>query len=780
MKHQNKRRLAAIMFTDIVGYSALMQRDESAAADIRLKHRQAFEAQHEIYEGEILQYFGDGTLSVFQSGVAAVECAIAIQKGLKGGAEVPVRIGLHLGDIVFDGTDIYGDSVNVASRIESMSIAGAILLSGRLNEELKNQLQISTLSLGQFDLKNIETPVEIYAVSNEGITIPALAELKGGRVKKEKTIAVLPFVNRSKDPDNEYFSDGMTEEVINALTNIKGLKVTSRTSSFFFKNKNLPIAEIGRALKVSIILEGSIRLVGNKMRLAAQLIDVAEDYHFWSETFDRSIDDIFEVQDEISLLIAERLREHIGHFEIADRLVNVSEISIDGYKSYLKGRYHLLKMTKPDLDKGIAILEEVLRLQPRFALAHLGLNLGYTLMGTLGFVPAAEAFIKGKPYLEKAIELDENLPECQLHLSYISFLQKWDIAETYTYINRALEIRPTVEGYQSMASTLVAERKIKAAFNYVNIALQIDPFSAINNHLKGFIFYIDEQYEEAIKWFEKTVELKDDFSISTPYWGQALILAGKKKAALNFFKNLAIEEDRELIQLGGMTLAYAALGNKKEAAKGIKALEKALETDLVSRAMNVLILANALLGDHEKALAFLEKGIAHRLPLIIYLFTDPILKPLRNYEKFKNLMQKVLGGETNIPFVKRKYKKALFDEKLLKAYKTKLSALMADEKPYLDANLTLRSLAERLDISSNYLSQLLNEGFNKNFSEYVNTFRLDAFKAKVASPKHRHLTILALAYESGFNSKTVFNTFFKKMMGKTPRTYWKETIAEMN
>ena len=280
MELQKNRRLAAIMFTDIIGYTALMQQNENAAAEVREQHRKEFEQYHEVFNGEILQYFGDGTLSVFQSGVEAVECAVAIQKALNIGVPIPLRIGLHIGDIVFDGTDIYGDSVNLASRIESMGIAGAVLLSGTLNEELKNHQQLSTVSLGHFELKNIAKPVEVFAVTNEGIKIPEQSELKGKQKKPSKTIAVLPFVNMSSSEENEYFSDGMTEEIINALAKIKGLKVTSRTSSFFFKNKNISIRQIGKELSVSTILEGSIRLAANKMRITAQLIDVENDFHF--------------------------------------------------------------------------------------------------------------------------------------------------------------------------------------------------------------------------------------------------------------------------------------------------------------------------------------------------------------------------------------------------------------------------------------------------------------------------------------------------------------------
>ncbi|RLD18917.1 MAG: adenylate/guanylate cyclase domain-containing protein, partial [Bacteroidetes bacterium] len=541
VKGQKTRRLAAVMFTDIVGYTALMQRDENAAAAVRAVHRKEFEHQHEIYNGEILQYYGDGTLSVFQSGVEAVECAVAIQRALNQGEPVPLRIGLHMGDIVFDGTEIYGDGVNMAARIEGLSVAGAILLSGKLNEELKNHQQISTVSLGSFELKNIAHPVEVFAISNEGIKAPLRSELRGKQTmqaRQTKAIAVLPFVNMSSNRDNEYFSDGMTEEIINALSKIKGLKVTSRTSSFFYKNKDIPVPQIGRELNVSTILEGSIRLSGNKMRITAQLIDVNDDFHFWSETFDRSMDDIFAVQDEISLLIADRLREHIGHFDIGDHLVDTPEIPVEAYKKYLRGRYYLLKMNRLEVDKGIAMMEEVIAEQPDFALAYLGVHQGYTVLGTMGLIPADQAFAAGQPFLDKAIELNEDLPESQLNLAWTSFLQKWDLPGTYRHLNKSYELRPIVDYYQTMVVTLTADGKLTAALKYIETALQLDPFSAINHHLNGFIFYLQEEYAEAIACFKKGIEIQSDFSISRLYWGEALLLMGRKADGLSYFKQL--------------------------------------------------------------------------------------------------------------------------------------------------------------------------------------------------------------------------------------------------
>lgn len=778
MPRENKhRRLSAIMFTDIVGYTALMQEDENQAASIRQRHRSVFEQQHRLYHGEILQYFGDGTLSVFQSGVEAVECAIAIQREMQEGIVIPLRIGLHIGDIVFDGTDIYGDGVNVASRIESMSIGGAILLSKNLNDELKNHVHISTVYLGQYHFKNIEEAIEIFAVSNEGIKVPKDNELKGKRKETTKSIAVLPFVNRSSDPESEYFSDGMTEEIINALSKIDGLKVTSRSSSFYFKDKKMPIAEIGKALKVSTILEGSIRLSKKKMRITAQLIDVKEDYHFWSETFDRSVEDVFEVQDEISLLIADRLREHLGHFEIEEKLVEAPDISVELYKTYLKARFLVLKMNKADIENGITLLQEIIAQKEDFTLAYLGLHQAYIVMATVGFMPAQEAFVQGQMHLSKAIEIDPNFPEIQINLSWVSLLQEWDFEKTYQHLNKAFELRPSIDYYQSMTGALAAEGKFAAAHNYIETAIQIDPFSEVAYHLKGFILYLEEKYEQAIQNFEKSLELKPDFSAPLLYQGTALLLLGRFHEALAYFQQLPDDQPSLLTKLGGITLAKIALEDKEASDKGILELEIARQSASMERAIQLLILCRMMQGKEELAMQLIAESIQQRLPMMIYLFTDPMLKNLRKLPQFQQWTSEIIGQKSTFNQPKRKYKKTLFTPEELKSYKQQLEQLIEKEQPYLDPNLTLRSLAEQMNLPPNYLSQLLNEGFEQNFSEYINSYRLATFKSNLVDPKNQHLTILGLAYDSGFNSKTVFNTFFKKMEGMTPKAYWKRVMS---
>ena len=590
-----------------------------------------------------------------------------------------------------------------------------------------------------------------------------------------KTIAVLPFKNNSNQQDFEYLCDGMTEEIIHALAKIGNLRVTSRTSSFYFKDKDMPVQEIGNALHVSTILEGSIQFVKDKMRIKAQLIDVVDDYQFWSTSFNRSIEDIFAVQEEISLLIAEKLREHVGHFDIEGKLTKQADITVDLYKKYLKGRYHVLKMGQADVEKGMALFKDIIDEAPGFALAYFGMNLGYTLLGTIGLLPAAESFRQGKYFLDKGIELGPELPESQLQLSYYAFLQDWDLDKTYKHINKSFELRPTVEFYQSMTSVLVCEGKFEAARNYINTAIQLDPFSSINYHLQGFTYYCEEQYAQAVECFQKSMEIKPDNEVSLLYLGQALILKGHTKAGRVYFENIQPQEGDSagLIKTAGLAMAYTKLGNLTLANENIFLLEAAVETDQAGRAINLLAQCTCLQEDYKTAMFWLEKGFEMRLPLMMYTFVEPMLKPLHQLERFQTLKEQILKVETSFVLPIKKYKKPLFTQADVEKYKKQVTLLLEKERPYLDPNLSLKDLAEMLVLPPNYMSQLLNAGFDQNFSEFVNSYRLEAFKRKIADPQMRHLTILALAYESGFNSKTVFNNFFKKMMGQTPKAYWK-------
>jgi len=296
----NYRSLAAIMFADMVGYTKLMQEDESKAKLLRDRQRNVVDKTIATHNGKVMQYYGDGTLSMFSSAIKAVEAAREIQDQLQRDPKVPLRIGIHIGDVVHDSEGVFGDAVNVAARVQSLSVPGGVMISGKVFEEIRNHPGIKVEAFGEHDLKNVFNPISIFALANEGLSVPEQSYIQGITGSHKNSVAVLPFANFSPNPENEYFSDGITEEIINALVKLDGLQVPSRTSVFAYKNTNKDIREIGKELNVATVLEGSVRQSGNKIRVTAQLINTDDGFHIWSENYDGEMKDIFKVQDEIS------------------------------------------------------------------------------------------------------------------------------------------------------------------------------------------------------------------------------------------------------------------------------------------------------------------------------------------------------------------------------------------------------------------------------------------------------------------------------------------------
>ena len=771
MKKQKRREIAAIMFTDIVGYTALMQGDEAIASRLRTRHRNVFDQQHELYGGEIIQYYGDGTLSVFRSAIEATTCAINIQRLLGEGEPVPLRIGLHMGDIVFDETEVYGDGVNFASRIESLGVAGAILLSGKLNEELKNHSHISTTSLGLFALKNVAEPVEVFAVSNEGIRVPPAKDLKGGQAMKVKTIAVLPFVNMSASQENEYFSDGITEEIISALSRIEGLRVTSRTSSFFFKNKNIPLRQIGAELSVSTILEGSVRLSGNTLRITAQLIQAEEDFHFWSETWDRKPENIFDIQDEISLLIAEKLREHLGHFEIREHLVQKQTDNFTAYELSLKARFRRRTWNPTDTKAAISLYEQALGLDPDHAESILGMADCYSFLATTGFLPFEEAWTKATELTYKGLALNDQLADGHYQLANLHFFTRCDYPGALQATLKAVALNPNhVEAQQYLSFLYIMVGEKSKAQQHLDIALSIDPLSPETLFFSAYFDYMSEAYPAAIRKLDRCLEQNPGNIPVHTVKCYCLLRMGRFDEVLAYFEHPEVVAYGD--RLGLTALAYTLKNDRANAAKNLEELIAHIGTPEGFRVSAYLLFIYAASGEKDKAFEWVRMAIEHKSPLLLIYFVDPLVDSLKSDPRYAQA-QKVIFPRLDTAEI-TKAKKVLLNDKLSRTYIARLSDHIREQRPYLDPDLSLRSLAAQIDIHPNELSWLLNERMGKNFSEFVNHYRVEAFKQLAQSPENAQLTLSGLAYESGFNSKTVFNTYFKKQTGLTPKQYLKE------
>ena len=754
MEATTDRQLSAIMFTDIVGYTALMQSNEKEAAQLRARHRRVFEEQHKLFNGRIVQYYGDGTLSVFNSAIKACECATQIQLLLRKGDPLPLRIGLHLGDIVFDKTEVYGDGVNVTARIESLAVEGSILLSSNINEELKNQESISTISLGSFDFKNVADPMEIFAIDNEGLELPKGDQLMGKISTPQKSLAVLPFVNMSSNADNEYFSDGMTEEIINALSKIESLKVTSRTSSFYFKNKSLPIKKIAKELNVSAILEGSVRVAGKALRITAQLIEAEGDYHFWSETWDRELENIFETQDEISLLIADKLREQYGHFEIQEHLVDKQTKLLTAYDLVLKARFLLNKWNPLDINKAIVHLEEAVALDPEYAEAYADLADCYSFLGTTGFLPYAEAWQKSHNYTIQAQKLDKNLPSVFYQLSNEAFFIEANYQGSLDLMKKALVVDPNnAKAHEFLSFLYIIAGDRKKSREHLDNALQINPMSEETKFFNGYFHYMIGDLEKANGIIDKCIEANDKNIPAHSIKSFILLIQKKFDEAMVYFESIpqeiVIPEERSGVKL----LAYALKKDKAQTAVFLKEVEEQTKGHNKITADSFVLFYHVLLGEVDQAFDWINSAMKTGSFTVLLRFADPIIRSLRGDPRYEELGKKIFHHDGTDASTSQK--KPLLDPSVADQLVEELESHIQHAQPYLNSDLTLRSLADQINIQANQLSWLINTKIGKNFNDYINHFRNETFKSLVKKPENSEITIMGLAYDSGYNSTQV-------------------------
>lgn len=645
MKRKNSRRLAAVMFTDIVGYTAMMQADERDANAKRTRHKKVLECMIGRHGGKILQYYGDGSLSTFPSAVEAVNCAVEIQDELQQEPKTPVRIGLHVGDIVFADDGIYGDGVNVASRVESLAAPGGVLLSDRVCDELKNHPEFTTLSMGEFELKNVQRPVELFALTNNGLAVPCREEIRANRKAEEKTIAVLPFINMSSDPENEYFSDGVTEEIINMLVKVDGLNVIARTSSFAFKGKHMDVREVGKALGVKTVLEGSVRKAGNKVRVTAQLIDTCSGFHIFSEDYDRGLEDIFAVQDEIALLIAKRLRENLSAPPGRSLRDTPPTENLEAYDLYLKGRHYINAGGPDDLEKAVKTFKMAIDTEPRFALPYVGLSLAYVVIGISRLGDPVEAFADAEKYALTAQKIDDNLAETHLALSRLHFWCRWDMAEARKSIAKALRMGPgSAEIHATYASFLLAEGNMEEALVEARIANNLDPLSPLSPHTVGYVYYAMERFDEAIEQCDKTLSVLPSYQHALVLKAKALLCAGRMEQAYEIFEKLAGTPNRVTIKHMASALLYSKRGDMDkvyECLGKVKEQDRAGTAEFLNWSYSLIYMA---MGNTDRMFEYLGKCLEEKTVPMLFFRVEPLFKEYRDDPRYQQLIDKTFGA----------------------------------------------------------------------------------------------------------------------------------------
>ncbi|HEX6889777.1 MAG TPA: adenylate/guanylate cyclase domain-containing protein [Chryseolinea sp.] len=637
------RQLAAIMFSDMYGYTALMQQNEQLAKEKLRRLKDVLETSVSAYHGKILQNYGDGALSIFNSSIEGVNCAVEIQQTLQQEPKVELRIGIHSGEISMEDEVIYGDGVNLASRIESLAVPGSIFISEKVFDEIRNQPNLTAREMGYFELKNILTPVRVFALDDKGLVVPNREALKGKTKQPVNRLAVLPFVNMSADIENEYFSDGITEELLNALTKVDGLQVTSRTSAFAFKGKNTDIRDIGIQLNVDRLLEGSVRKAGNRVRITAQLINAIDGYHIWSEVYDRDLTDIFKVQDEISGIIANKLRENLASKEHQETLVTAPTKNLEAYTLVLKGLHFYNKMTPKDTKKAIEYFEKAIELEPDYANAYGMAAAGYAFLGGLGQMEPNKAFEVVHKYSDKAIRLDSSLAIGYASKGSAFLIYDWNWKQAYDSLQKAIELNPATTGAHQMLSFyyMIMGQK-NDAVDIMEKAFKVDPLSLMVNKSLTDAYMFAGRTDDALKQAELLLDMHPQIGVALELKGWCVGVQGDwKKAAEIFEEAHRSQMHHSLRGLFPLGCAYANMGEVSKALECIRKIEQWQEEEPAMVLDADLAMIWSSLGDKDKAFYYLLQCVEKKMGPVAIIMNHPMFNIPQDDPRYQLLKEKL-------------------------------------------------------------------------------------------------------------------------------------------
>jgi TolB-like protein/Tfp pilus assembly protein PilF len=535
------RRLAAVLAADVVGYSRLMGLDEEGTlARLNAHRRQFLEPTIAEHHGRIVKRTGDGILIEFSSAVDAARCAIETQRGMaKRNADVPeercivVRIGIHVGDIIIEEDDIFGDGVNIAARLEGIARPGGICISDDAYRQVRDKLDAHFQDCGEQELKNIARPVRVFRWELNAAAPAGKASSENLALPDKPSIAVLPFQNMSGDAEQDYFADGMVDDIITGLSRIKWLFVIARNSTFTYKGRAVDVKQIGRELGVRYVLEGSVRKAGDRVRITGQLIDAATGAHVWAERYDRKSDDIFALQDEITLSVVGAIEPSL-RFAEADRVKRKRPDSLDAYDLVLQAQGDVYTRMPEPAQKALVLLERALALDPAYALAH---------------AYAAEChhsiFLRGGMQEERrtaSIHHADAAIACgqddALALSFAGFvigMDKHDRAAAFAAFDAALAISPSsavthIQGSVILAFSGDAERAIEWAERALRLS-PFDPWRSSAFIALAFGYFHRGRFEEATSAARKAVQSSPGFSIAHIVLAASLVRLGQTEEA---------------------------------------------------------------------------------------------------------------------------------------------------------------------------------------------------------------------------------------------------------
>jgi TolB-like protein/class 3 adenylate cyclase/Tfp pilus assembly protein PilF len=675
------RKLSAIMFTDMVGYSAMVQKNESLALELLKEHRKLLRPIFSKHSGDEVETSGDAFFVEFNSALEAAQCAIEIQKELhdrnlkfESDKQIIIRIGLHVGDVVHMGKHVHGDDVNIAARIEPFSVPGGICLSEDVYRQIHNKIELPLSRIGTKNLKNIKSPIDIYSVDLPWIknqkqpkkqiifnpltkrnfissaliivvvlTILFIWENLDEPVVRETNnrIAVLPLVNISQDSEDEYFADGMTEELISQLAKISGLSVIARTSVMKYKNTQMNIEEIGRELDVGSIFAGSVRKASDKARITIQLIDVYSQEHLWAEDYDRELRDIFAIQSDIALRIANELKVQLAAIE-KEQIEKTGTESAEAYRMYLLAKHQLNQRISKSIFKGIEYFQKAIEIDPEFALPYVGIADCYTLISGAGYGSFSrdEAIILAKDAVNNALQIDNSLADAYNSMAYLQFRFEWDWESADSNFKKALELKPGfATAYERYALFLALLGRYDEALPLMLRARELDPLSASVSTGVGRIFHFSQQYDKAIEQFNRTLELDPDYVEAVFARGLSYSQIGRYNDAISELQKAIELSNGRLIIISALGSVYAMAGLNDEVLKTYDQLVNLSKEKKVSP-LNFSVI-DAALGNYDQAFDSLYKAYDEHFGILVYIKASPIYNNLKSDQRFVELTRMI-------------------------------------------------------------------------------------------------------------------------------------------
>jgi TolB-like protein/Tfp pilus assembly protein PilF len=613
----------------------------------------------------------------FSSALDAAQCAVEIQRTLAKrnydvatDRQIELRIGIHIGDVMHRDGDVYGDGVNIASRIQQLAAPGGICISQDVERQIRNAFTPRLEKLGPTELKNIQLPLDLFRVvlpwekpKRAAATTPrsqsraawmlifvasivllatgvGFFRLRSHAAPASKSVAVLPFVNMSAEKDNEYLSDGIAEDLCTALTQVKGLHVPARTSSFAFRGKTDDIRKIGEQLNVATVLEGSVSKVGNRLRITAQLVNVADGYHLWAANYDREMADILEIRSDITRQVVDALKVQLGVDE-TERLAKKPTEASQAYDIYLLGRYELNKFSEAGFNKAIEHFRRALDADPQFALANAGLAEVFNMLGYWNFLPPSAAFPEAKRAAERALEIDPNLAEARSALGYVMYEYEWRYPAAERELSEAVRISPkSADARLWYAEFLVYMSRFTEAREQLDRAAEADPLSVRLIVVLATWYWFQRQYDPAIAQLQKAIEMYPNNALTQHFFGYVLLKVDRPAEAVPLLRALELDSAYTTEQLIDLRRTFETSGANAFFRKQAQCAQQLIERGKY-RSPVLVGLAYAAAGDRDSALNWLEKAVDERAPWLPELKIEPIYDPLRSDPRFAVLLKRV-------------------------------------------------------------------------------------------------------------------------------------------